>query len=202
MNKWPPFCCVSAFFYNGLKTLRTPSPGSESDLARLLGTRVPPGVRNPFGLLEVENGEDTGVRPQNAAEVINRALSATPFRFRHIPLRTIQMEMYVDVASFALDLGAVVGIGIDARILSTATPGHRHVLKIETIYDDLAGVFDDAGETRPPPIPWLELEMNSLSINDGLWIIGRKVDLSLPYCLPWDGGGQNGAVCCQTENRK
>jgi hypothetical protein len=192
VESWPPYCCVPAFFDYAFKKLSLPFTGGRQCLAAALGVKVPTGAYNPYLLPEV-SPDQAGVYPDDAEELVNGLMvkMATGIRFRHIPLNTIQFEMYIDVVNAALSSGGIVGIGIDPGISSSSLSNNRHLVRIEATEGDVVSFADDSGEMEPARVTWEKLEAASLAAHDGLWIVADKSALNLPYCLPMSADRYN-----------
>ena len=192
-RQWPDQCCVPAFVHAALLRLGVACPVPEA-LPGILGVRVPPGQENPLGLPLSDDEHPAGVTAVDAERAVNRMCRELnlPIRLRRVPFLTITFDLWEDVLAAALDRGAVVGIGVDYRVLAKADPlsSAQHVLRVVSLQEDALELFDDSGESNPPRlhVDRDRVHRAVLAISDGLWIMGRERDLTLPYTLPWSDG--------------
>lgn len=188
-ESWPPYCCVAAFAHAALHQLEAECP-SRSNLARLLGTHVPEGSANPWSLPVVSDRRLAGVAPTMAVRAINQLLRdlAPSLRMRHVPFRSIAMQLYADLANEAVGKGVVTGIGLDWGTVAGEGGGlHRHLLRLRGANDRGATLLDDSIGVDPEPfdVPWAELERSVHVVDDGFWLVGPVASLSFDTAGPW-----------------
>lgn len=187
---WAPYCCVAAFTEAALHQLGTECP-PRSALARLLDTHVPEGSANPWALPITSDRELAGVTPTMAIRTINILLNklAPNLRMRHIPFRSIAMQLYAELAEDAIRKGVVTGIGLDW----TTTSGkegdiHRHLLRLQGASDRNATLLDDSIGIGSEPfvLSWDVIERSVNVVNDGFWLVGPVEKLSFDIAAPWE----------------
>lgn len=188
-ESWPPYCCVAAFAHAALQQLGVECP-SRSNLARLLGTHVPEGSANPWSLPVVSDWRLAGVAPTMAVRAINHLLHdlAPSLGMRHVPFRSIAMQLYADLANEAVRKGVVTGIGLDWRTVAGEEGAlHRHLLRLRGANDRGAALLDDSIGVDPESfdVPWAELERSVHVVDDGFWLVGPVARLSFDTAGPW-----------------
>lgn len=186
---WPPYCCVAAFAHAALRQLGASCPPRQ-ELARLLDTHVPESSANPWSLPIAPNRELTGVMPITATCAINDLLKelAPNLRMRHIPFRSIAMQLYADLADDAVRNGVVTGVGLDwTTILGEEGEIHRHLLRLQCAGDRNATLVDDSDGVGAKSfrLAWDAIERGVNVVNDGFWLIGPVEKLSFDIAAPW-----------------
>jgi hypothetical protein len=188
---WPPQCCVPAFMYAALVQLGVECPVPNA-IPSILGVRVRSDDANPLGLALADAAHPPGIRGEDAEREVNRMCRdlELPIRLRRIPFNTVIEDLWEDILDTALAREAVVGVGVDYKILTGgAVPdgSAQHVLRVLRFNRDGLTLFDDSGESVPPMIDLEVARLRSavLAILDGLWIVGPTAALNFAHTLPW-----------------
>lgn len=152
---------------------------------------VRPGDDNPLGLPLETSRYPAGIRAADATYNINRLLRELelPLRFRHIPFLELLSDCREEVMDAALIGGAVVGLGVDYRVLvgRKSPRAAQHVMRVINHKVNELELIDDSGESSPATfsVDWDRARQAVLAIPDGLWLLGPEEVLQLPFAKPW-----------------
>lgn len=109
---------------------------------------------------------------------------------RHVPFRTIAMQLYADLADEAIRRGVVTGLGLDWTTASGEDGGiHRHLLRLSRVSVRGAILLDDSinQDAEPFNMPWGVIERSVNVVDDGFWLVGSVEKLSFDIAGPWKG---------------